>query len=177
MKLLIFLSFAITTIFSTPYNISSIKNNIVLLNNEAAFSLSGNLNFLSWKDDDEITIKSCPTNSFYVTKYHNGFGYPYLILKNSTQQNESFATFLDSPQTPLFGTYTINEINFITHTIQLNDYSSWNFSSEDYVFINSWNVGDQVMIGENSNKCSLYFDQILFNMTNSTVLSVHSIQP
>lgn len=148
--------------FQHPTNISYYGNTIELTDG-SVWSVSSSYAYMTtgWYATDLVVIT--PNHSWFS-------GYHYMITNQSTGQ--SVPANLDlGPIAPAYGspyTHWIASMDYLFHTIYLEDGSVWDMSIFDRNITDNWVPGDVVIIGVNDGYFSYSKPNILINVATLT---------
>ncbi len=158
------------------YVITDVEWPGLILTNEAAFTVNGLYWHIAqeWESSDQIKLSHNDLPTFppsIVIQEGRPIMAPIFTVENLNQGTSVHAYLTTSPESSLL---TLQAINPSLGQIILSDASIWAIRELDQRFFQMWEIGDVILIAENSNPDKNTFDAIIYNTTHSS--TVHAIE-
>jgi len=151
------------------YSIAAIDSLAVRFSNDAIFKTEGwDIDTLQeWVAGDDITIRK--NSSYFPPELTIKDGVPFVLLSvtlhNATKNSDVTSSLYAEPQV---GSTTISAIDIPSGQVLLSDAVTWRVHDDDRIRLEFWQVGDFVLIGENTGMDQSSFDAVILNASNHT---------
>lgn len=177
MKRFILWVFLVSSAYAdTSYVLGSMDSLEITLDNQSVFQteIFYQQVISDWSSGDVLKLShEFPPFSFFPSpQFRDGLPIvaPIVHIHNPTKNSAVIAHLIAKPTTSLV---RVTSVNLSSNIVTLSDATSWEIPPEDGIFLNVWNVNDEVLIGYNNGLQHTIFESALLNARQQSFVKAH----